>query len=156
MGLLYPTYISFRKHDVVILWPSILWGWMFHMDTIDLPVIRLLQRLVWPSWYKPSCYRSYLPFDLLWKVSSVILGIIMGFTLIEVGDPSWRTFKAFLVGSALLSTPSNHDTRQYNGRDLYGNSSTSSGHTSLTTYSTSWATSALVHPLSAWGFCSSA
>ena len=59
--------------------------------------------------------------------------------LTEVGDPSWWTFEAFLVGSALLSTPSNRGTRQYNGGDLYGDGSTSSGYASLRTYSTAWA-----------------
>ena len=73
--------------------------------------------------------------------------------LTEVGDPSWWTFEAFLVGSALLSAPSNRSTRQYNGSDLYGNGSTSLGHASLRTYSTAWATLALVHPLSTWEFC---
>ena len=49
------------------------------MDTIDLPVIRLLQRLVQPSRYRSSCYRPYLSHNLLWMVSSIILGIVMGF-----------------------------------------------------------------------------
>ena len=79
MGLLNPTRISFRKRDVVILLPSILRGRVFDMDTIDLPVICLLQRLVWPSWYSSSYYRPYLSHSLLWMVSSIILGIVMGF-----------------------------------------------------------------------------
>ena len=42
MWLLGPICISFKECDIVTFWSLILWGWMLDVDTIDLPVIRLL------------------------------------------------------------------------------------------------------------------
>ena len=77
MGLLDSTCISLRECYVVTLWSSVLCGWMLDVDAVNLPLVSLLQKLVWPSWYWSSYYRPYFTYDLLWMIPSIILGIVM-------------------------------------------------------------------------------
>ena len=81
MELLNPVCIPFRERDIVTFWSLILWGWMLYVNTIDLPIISLLHRLVRPSWEGSLCYRLYLTHSLLWMISSIFLDIVEGFVL---------------------------------------------------------------------------
>ena len=77
MGLLDSTCISLRECYVATLWSLVLCGWMLDVDAVNLPLVSLLQKLVWPSRYWSSYYHPYFTYDLLWMIPSIILGIVM-------------------------------------------------------------------------------